>query len=256
MTSAFGNILRDWRKQRRMSQLDLGLDANVSARHISFIEQGRSKPSREMVLNLTQCLQMPKAQTNQAFLAAGYAPVFQQHANNNTNLAQIHSAINIMLENHMPYPAIVMDNHWNIINANECAQSLLVQTGFAGHKNLIKALISDTPEKSSIENWHEAVTLILQRLKVELFHLGEDETLSQLTSQLEGHLDLHSPKPRLVDFTQAVIPTRFRIGKNTISVFSTLAQFGSVFDLTLADLKIELMFPADDETKKFFTQSI
>ncbi len=252
MTSAFGNILRDWRKQRRMSQLDLGLDANVSARHISFIEQGRSKPSREMVLNLTQCLQMPKAQTNQAFLAAGFAPAFQQHANNNTDLAQIHSAINIMLKNHMPYPAIVMDNHWNIINANECAQTLLDQTGFAGQTNLIEALISDSPATSSIENWHEAVGLILQRLKVEVFQLGQDEVLSDLIVQLENHIDAHSKQPLQIDFTQAVIPTRFRIGDQIVSVFSTLAQFGTVFDIALADLKIELMFPADDETEAFF----
>ena len=255
MTSTFGNILRDWRKQRRMSQLDLGLDANVSARHISFIEQGRSKPSREMVLNLTQCLQMPKAQTNQAFLAAGFAPIFQQHANNNTDLGQIHSAISIMLENHMPYPAIVMDNHWNILNANKCAQMLLTQTGFAGHKNLVEALIGDTPMQSSIENWHEAMALILQRLKLEQFHHGQDDFLTDLTNRFEEHLDMHSDTPPQIDFTQAVIPTRFRVGKTTVSVFSTLAQFGSVFDITLADLKIELMFPADEITETFFNAS-
>lgn len=252
METSFGNILRDWRKQRRMSQLVLGLNANVSSRHISFIESGRSKPSREMVLNLAGVLQISKAQTNLGCLAAGFAPVYENHSGADSDLSKIHHAVSIMLENHLPYPAIVLDNHWNVKQANKSAQRFLFETGFSGAENLVEMLIGDTPQSSSIENWHESVTLVLQRLKVELFQQGQDVYLSDLVERLSAHLDANSDCSVQIDFSQAVIPTRFKLDGQTISVFSTVTQFGSVFDIALAELKIELMFPADKETEEFF----
>ncbi len=232
--------------------MELGLEANVSARHISFIESGRAKPSREMIFNLAQTLQMSKSHTNMGFLAAGFAPRFKSHENDSEDMVQISHAIEIMLKNHMPYPALLMDNHWNILNANPAAVHLLNRSGFSKHKNLVEALMIDAPESSAIENWHEVMALIIQRLKVELFQQGEDDYLSTLVDRLSAHFDAHTDRLHTIDYSQAVIPTRLNLEGKIISVFSTLAQFGSVLDVTMCDMKIEMMFPADSISRTYF----
>ncbi len=251
---SFGDILRDWRKQRRLSQMELGLSANVSARHISFIESGRSKPSREMILQLANTLQMSKSQINQAHLLAGYAPYFKEIPNSHADHIRINNAINTMLHNHLPYPAIVTDKYWNIINANSSAQILLTHTKFENTSNLVEALIADNPETSTILNWVESVALILQRMKSELFQYGTDKKLSKLAARLEAKLDEHDQPRTKIDFSRAVIPTLFKIGDQQISVYSTIAQFGTVFDLNLSELRVEMMFPADTQSEEYFNQ--
>lgn len=244
--------MRQWRKNARMSQLDLGLVANVSARHISFLESGRAKPSREMVLLLTDALTMPKNHANRAFLAAGFAPFYRQFPAGQPEHGQLQRAIDTMLSNHLPYPAIVMDNFWNIKQVNQSAGVLISQAGFADHENLIEAIIADDPKTSTITNWQESISLIVRRLKSELLQTGIEDELFHHCARLEQHLNAHFPKQKLAESAEAVIPTRFKFSGQTISVFSTIAQFSSVFDLAFADLKIELMFPADQASDQFF----
>ncbi len=248
MDTHFGDILRRWRSLRRLSQLELGLRADVSARHINFIERGRARPSRAMVGLLARTLEMSKPQANLAALAAGHAPIYKEHSSD-ADLAPLKRSIDIMLENHMPLPGIVLDRHWNVIRVNEAARCFLKQIGFSGFANLIEALTTQSPAESSIENWHESVALVLYRLQAELTQLGEEPILHELQTNLEHHFLSNGGKDTQIDFRQSVLPTRFHVADRVISVFSTIARFGTVFDLNLSDLQVELMFPCDLESE-------
>ncbi len=251
LRATFGDIMRTWRKRRRFSQLALALRAGISPRHLSFLESGRSEPSREMVHRLADSLDIPRPDVNRALLSAGYAPVYHERDRSDADLAPVHEAIKILLHNHMPYPALVMDRYWNITAANDAAGRLLEVTGFAGHTSLLAALAAQTPEESSILNWSESIAAILLRLQAELSILGDDPVLEKLAGTLQAHFDKYG-EGHVLDRSQAILPTRFRIDGQVISTFSTLAQFGTVQDIALHDLKVELMFPMDAESEACF----
>ncbi len=246
--SPFGSTLRHWRQKRRFSQMALGLSANVSARHICFLETGRAKPSREMVLQLADSLTMPKPEANRALHLAGFAPAYATRSAEDQDLAPIHRAIAHLLDNHMPYPAIALDRLWNMQAANAAAITLLQDAGFAGHNNLLEALISQPPERSKIVNWDETIGLLLSRLQVEA---QDTPVLDDLVQRLSRHHATHAKGHRL-DRSKAVIPTKFDIDGQIISLFSTIASFGSVQDIVLDDLRIELMFPMDTASDAYF----
>ncbi|HHG91087.1 MAG TPA: XRE family transcriptional regulator, partial [Devosia sp.] len=246
-----GRLLSDWRKRRRFSQLSFGLFAEVSPRHISFLETGRARPSRQMVLKLADCLEMPKGEVNRALLAAGYAPAYQKRPENDADLAPVHQAIDSLLENHMPCPGIVLDRDWNITRANAGAVRLLAEAGFGAHHNLLEALAEQSREVSSIVNWDETVGLALERVRTEIVSGVASTELAALEQKLASHFQRYGSGFE-VDRARAVIPTKFRIGEQVISVFSTMASFGSVQDLALADLKVELMFPLDEVSESYF----
>ncbi len=249
--SAFGEILSDWRKRRRFSQLGFGLSVDVSARHLSFLETGRAKPSREMVLKLADSLEMPKREINRALLAAGFAPAYVSRTAGDLDLVPIEGAIGKMLENHLPYPAISIDRVWNIVGGNEAAMQLMNAAGFGGYNNILHALAEQSKEQSSIINWEEAVGLSLERVRTELEALGGNVELENLENKLAVRF-LSDSMGEEFDRSQAVIPTRFNIDGQVLSVFSVFAQFGTVQDMALDELKIELMFPMDEETEKYF----
>ena len=255
MDMQFSDLLRDWRAKRHLSQLQLALEAGVSARHISFLESGRSRPSKSMINLLAQSLHIPKAETNQAFLAAGFAPVYKLHPQDHSDIAQINQAVALILDNHMPLPAIVLDRHWNIADANPAALRLIRDIGLDGHGNLIEATITDAAIKV-IVNWAEASLLLLQRLKQEYLESGGDAVLGALVEKMRGKIQqqLGDKRPE-IDYGQAVLPTRFEFGTRSLSVFSAIAQFGSVFDTQLGDIRIELMFPLDNETRDYFSET-
>lgn len=250
----YGDLLSGWRKKRRFSQLSFALMADVSPRHVSFLETGRSKPSREMVLKLSDCLAMPKADINRALLLAGYSPAYRERPSDDADLAPIQRAIAHLLDNHMPYPAVGLDRLWNITAGNPAAVKFLSDTGFAGCSNLLEALAEQTPETSSIENWQETIGLFLARVQTELQAGGYEPELQQRVQKLAAHFARHSTGVD-IDRTKAVIPTRFRVGKRVISVFSTIAGFGTLQDVTLDDLKIELMFPLDAVSDAYFIEA-
>lgn len=226
----------------------LGLSANVSARHISFLETGRAKPSREMVLQLADCLTMPKPEANRALHLAGFAPAYPTRSTNDQDLAPIHRAIALLLENQMPFPAIALDGNWNIKGGNAAALHLMQDFGFEGQSNLLEAIISQPPAESKIINWEEAIGLLLSRLHTET---GVTPKLDALVQRLAQHFEKHATGSGF-DRSKAVIPTQFLVGGKTISVFSTIASFGSVQDMVLDDLRIELTFPMDDASEAYF----
>lgn len=254
MRDTFGDILREWRGLRRYSQLALALEAETSARHLSFLESGRASPSRAMVIRLADALQMPKAATNRALQAAGFAPVYPQLPHDAADLAPVRSAIGKVLANHEPLPAVVIDQHWDITGANGAALSLFAALGLAGQSNLLEAL-NLAGDGAAIDNWEETALLALQRARAELIALGGDARLKTLTEKLATHPRLAKGDHSAINLNQAVIPTVFRAGGKRLSMFSTIAQFGSVQDVRASELRIEMMFPADDSTYDYFVAS-
>ncbi len=246
MQSEFGSILKQWRKVRRFSQLDLSLEAELSARHLSFLESGRSKPSREMVLRLTDALQLPRPAANQALNAAGFAPVYPSLPDDAPELAPVNQAIDNMLDKHDPYPGIAVDRYWNVVKSNQGAQMLLAVAGSEGPVNMMDVLINSA-ELDLLENWEEAALLSLSRLRTEILELGGDEKLSALMQRLSSLERLKNADISAINLNQAVIPTILKIGETRLSLFSTIAQFGSVQDVRAGETRIEMMFPMDSE---------
>lgn len=253
MPEAFGDIIREWRSRRRYSQLDLSLQAETSARHLSFLESGRAKPSRAMVLKLSQALQMPKAVANQALHAAGFSPAFPQLADDSADLAPIRMAIDTILSNHAPLPAFAIDHSWNVMTANPAALDLLAALGLAGASNIVEALIA-AAETDVIENWEETCLLALSRMRAEIVRCGGDRELEDVAKRLAAHNRLAAADAASIDFNQAVIPSIFRIGGARLSMFSTVAQFGTVQDVTASQTRVEMMFPADAATARWFRE--
>jgi transcriptional regulator with XRE-family HTH domain len=248
MDSSFGDLLKDWRVQRRLSQLDLGLAANVSARHISFLETGRAKPSRSMVLQLSETMQVPRAVRNVLLNAAGFVDAYRSRDLSANDMAPIRAAIAWTLDRHDPFPALALDRHWTLVNANKAATHILGAVGIGIGDSLLDALTHDSALRSALENWPEVRQHLLVRLQVESAQLGNDVTLEAAAAVLAREAvaaDHDTP-----GVLSAVIPAKYRFGGTVLSLFSTIAQFGTAEDIALADLKIELMFPADEFTRE------
>lgn len=245
--------MKDWRKLRRFSQLDLSLEAEMSARHLSFLESGRSNPSRAMVLRLSEALQLPRPAANQALHAAGFAPAYPSLSDDAPELAPVNQAIATMIAHHDPFPGYAIDRHWNIVNSNRGAEMLLALASPGGPANLVDILINSA-SLDLVENWEEVAILSLSRLRTEILELGGDDQLSALASRLSAHERVRKADMASINLNQAVIPTIFRVGENRLSLFSAIAQFGSVQDIRAGETRIELMFPMDDETVQFFAR--
>ena len=252
MTTQFGDLLKHWREARKLSQLDLGLRANVSARHISFLETGRARPSRTMVLNLGGVLEVPRGSRNMMLNAAGFAPSFRARAMDEAEMGPIASALDWMLQRHMPYPAMVLDRRWTIVRANAMAGMMLGQLGLSVDANLIEALLDEAGLPALIENWQEVAQHLIHRLRAESAHLGGDAWLEEMATKLSARMDDAAPGPSAG--SEAVIPTRYRLADVTLSFFSTISQFSTAEDIALADWKIEHLFPADEATREMVTE--
>lgn len=248
MTETFGTLLKYWRGHRHISQLELGLNANVSARHVSFLETGRANPSKSMVLQLSETLDIPRTDRNTLLNAAGFSPRYRARSLSEIDMTPIKAAIDWTLERHDPYPAFTLDRHWNILDTNTCATLLLGTFGIGAGDNLLDAFIDDGIFQSALQNWPTIAHQLIIRLQTESRHLGGDSILDAGIEKLRHRLpqsqqSLSQPLP-------AVIPFTFTTPLGDLSLFSTIAQFGSAEDIILADIKIELMFPADDKTRK------
>jgi transcriptional regulator with XRE-family HTH domain len=243
----FGTALKDWRRRRRMSQLDLGLAANVSARHIAFLETGRARPSRSMVLQLSQALEMPRQNRNEILMLAGFAAAYRATPLDETALAAPRAAVDWMLQQHAPYPAFAIDRHWTLVAVNAPVRALFAGSGIGAGTNLLGALVPGGSLRSAIVNWPLFARHVAARLRTESLHLGGAPDLdaavrSLLADALPGQPAETGPLPPFA-------PTDIRHGTTVLSFLSTIAQFGTAEDMTIADLRIELMFPADEATR-------
>lgn len=255
MKNSIGHILKQWRKQKRYSQLQLSLELDISSKHICFIETGRSSPSREMILKIGLFLLVPKQEINRGLCAAGYAPFYTQRPAEHNDLKPVFSAIDHMIENHMPYPALVLNAFWEVIKLNQSAQNIFVALGYSNHNNLIEALIQDTPNTSNIINWHETVLSVLERLRQEISLMGGSKRLEALEDALSARLRIFfdDNKDKInMDEKQVVLPTKLSVFDKKLSFFSIISQLSTIQDVTVSEFKVELMFPSDEETKAFY----
>jgi transcriptional regulator with XRE-family HTH domain len=247
-TQTFGERLRGWRQRRRLSQLDLALDAEISARHLSFVETGRASPSRDMVLRLAAELDVPLRERNALLLAAGYAPVYADRPLDDASLAATKAAIETLLAAHDPFPALAIDRHWNLVTANTAGQRLI--QGVAPHLlkppiNVLRLSLHPEGAAPRIENLAEWKAHLLHRLRKQ-FEASADPFLLELLEELRAY-----PAPPLQDRPEnaaIAVPLCVRTAKGTMAFLSTTLLFGSPLEVTLAELAIEIFLPANEET--------
>lgn len=251
---AFGPLLRDWRRRRSLSQLALASEAEVSQRHLSFIESGRSTPSRDIILRLAERLALPLRERNQLLVAAGYAPVFRARSADDPELAAALKAVTLILERHAPFPALAVDRHWTLVHANAAVSRLLDGVSAAMLAPPVNALrLSLHPDglAGRIVNYREWRDHVLHRL-AEQVSLTADPALSDLLAELRAYPVPHGAAPHRRTSTSPLagvaVPFRLRAGSGVLSFLSTTTVFGTALDITLSELAIEAFFPADDMT--------
>jgi transcriptional regulator with XRE-family HTH domain len=248
----FGEHLRDWRLRRRMSQMDLANEAEISTRHLSFVETGRSAPSREMVLRLAERLEVPLRERNALLVAAGYAPMYRERPLDDPALAAAREAVQLILRSHEPYPALAVDRHWNLLAHNAVVPHLLAGADASLLQppvNVLRLSLHPQGLAPSIVNLGQWRHHLFERLRQQIQATG-DRTLQALEQELRGY-----PVPEGADDTRLegevlgiAVPLRFRTEAGVLNLISTTTIFGSPVDVTLQELALETFFPADPFT--------
>ncbi len=244
-----GKLLRAWRERRRLTQLDLALAADVSTRHISYVETGRSRPTSQMILHLADQLEIPLRERNALLLAGGYAPAYPEHALNSPPMSVVNDAINSVLQGHEPYPAVVVDRHWELVAANNA--SALLTDGAAAHLleppvNVLRLSLHPDGMAPRIVNLRDWRDHILHRLAHQAQATG-DAQLRELHDEIATYPG-GRPDPLAGAAPAIVVPLRYRTPHGELSFFSTTTVFGTPLDVTVAELAIEAFYPADPAT--------
>jgi transcriptional regulator with XRE-family HTH domain len=259
-TRTIGDHLREWRQRRRRSQLDLALEAEISTKHLSFLETGRAQPSREMVLRLAEELDVPLRERNVLLVAAGYAPMFSQRALDDPALQAARKAVDLVLKGHEPYPAIAVDRHWHLVAHNAAVPVLLASAApklLQPPVNVLRLSLHPEGLAPRIVNLAEWRAHLLARLRQQIDATADAE-LSALLDELAAYPAPGGAKAARMNVTQdyagVVVPLRFATAAGTLSLFSTTTIFGTPVDVTLAELAIESFFPADAATAALLRQ--
>lgn len=251
--TAVGDHLRDWRQRRRMSQLDLALEAEISTRHLSFVETGRAQPSRDMLLRLADQLEIPLRERNVILVAAGFAPVFPQRSLDDPALASARRAVDLILTGHEPFPAMAIDRRWNLVSANRMVAPLLAGIDadlLTPPLNVIRLSLHPRGLARSTANFHEWRAHILERLRREA-ELTADQGLAGLLTEVRAYpIPAGQPPRRPSDeFAGVAIPFQLKTQDGgVLSFLSTTTVFGTPVDVTLSELTLEAFFPADAAT--------
>jgi transcriptional regulator with XRE-family HTH domain len=248
-TPTMGGLLRDWRRRRRMSQLDLACDAEISTKHLSFLETGRSRPSRQMVLHLAACLDVPLRDRNVMLTAAGFAPVFQERGFGEPALDLVRRNVEMVLAAHGANPALAVDRHWTMLAANRAVAHLVAGAEpslLRPPVNVLRLSLHPAGLASRIVNLAQWRAHIIARLRRQIDVSG-DATLSDLLEELR---DYPAPRPTgaVEDHDPIAIPFRLATIDGVLSFFSTTTLFGTPVDITVSELAIEAFLPADAET--------
>jgi transcriptional regulator with XRE-family HTH domain len=246
-----GELLRQWRERRRLSQLDLALQSGTSTRHLSFVETGRSRPSRDMLLRLAERLEVPLRERNHLLLAGGYAPAFGQTALDAPKMAGVRDALRQVLAGHEPFPAVVVDGAWNLVDANTAVGLLVGEADPAllvPPVNVLRVSLHPDGMASRIVNLGEWRAHLFGRLRRQIA-LTADPGLAELYQELRAYpCDQPEPEVEVPGPGDVVIPLRLRHGGRELSFLSIVASFGTPLDVTVAELAIESFLPADPAT--------
>ena len=252
--TTFGRLLKQWRERRRLSQLALAVDAEISSRHLSFIETGRAQPSRDMVLLLSRVLEVPPRGRNDLLTAAGYAPVYRETGLEAPEMADVRRALDFMMHQQEPYPGLVIDGHWNILMTNAGARRLMglfldadAVAAVGGPPNAMRLFYHPRGMRPFIVNWEATAAGLIQWLHRDLARgIGDAET-GRLLEELLSYPDVPQ-KWRTLDLDAAPVPflaVELRRGNTHLTFFSTLTTLGVPYDITLHELRVECFFPAD-----------
>src|SRR5712671_2672665 len=243
-----GDHLREWRQRRHLSQLDLAGDAEISARHLSFVETGRAAPSRDMVLKLAERLEVPLRERNVLLVAAGYAPAFPQRPLDDPALKSVRAAIDLVLRAHEPNPALAYDRHWNLVSANRMVAPLLEgvpQRLLGPPLNILRLAFHPEALAPRTVNLAEWASHLLERLHRQC-EATADPGLLKLYTELRAYPIPARSGPLSAD--NVAIPFKMRLNGDVLSFISTTMIFGTPVDVTLSELALETFFPADDLT--------
>ena len=253
--SGFGLRLHDLRQARRMTQLELAMEAQVSQRHLSFLEKGRSHPSRAMVLILADALHLPFRERNELLLAAGYAPLYEECALTAPEMAQVKRALNFILEKQEPYPAVVLDRYWNLLMSNRAAERffgmMIEPSSLPAPPNLIRLMFDPDRLKPFVRNWPAVARNLIDRLHREAVGGMLDARSQSLLGEIEaltGSLTLSRQEPG--EPAAPFLPVEFQVGEDLYSYFSAVTSLGGPHEVTAQELRIECFFPADQATEQ------
>lgn len=249
-----GTQLREWRQRRHLSQLGLAVEAEISTKHLSFVETGRAQPSREMVLHLAELLDVPLRARNSMLIAAGFAPVFPERPFDDPALGVARRAVDLVLAGHVPYPAVAIDRHWTLIAANGPALRLMGDADAALIQppiNVLRLSLHPSGLARRILNYAEWRLHVLTRLRRQI-DATADPILGELAAELESYPVPESGRslstPDAAEFAGVVVPMRFQSEIGVLALFSTITIFGTPVDITLSELGIEAFYPADSAT--------
>lgn len=245
-----GKLIREWRTRRSLSQMALASDSAVSTRYLSFIETGRARPSREMVLHLAEQLDVPLRERNRLLLAAGYAPFFSQRSLDDEQMTPVREALDRFLEAHLPYPAAIVDGHWNLVAANDgigfmtegVAPELLEPPA-----NVFRIALHPDGMAPRILNFEEWSGHLLSRVRRQAALTGDSEMVA-LYEELSSYPDVSVD--HVVDSSMPLLLHRLKLANQELSFFSTVTTFGTATDVTLSELSLEAFYPADERTKR------
>ncbi|MEA3088604.1 MAG: hypothetical protein QOC89_6301 [Paraburkholderia sp.] len=264
-----GALLRHWRDMRGVSQLDLSFNAGVSQRHISFIESGRSVPSRQMLMDIAQTLDIPLRERNTLLLAAGYAPMYADSAWNAQEMQSVTKALGRMLRQHEPFPALVMDRYWNVLMTNESAprffNCFIDMAARKGPRNMLHLIFDPHGMRPFVADWETVANSLIQRVYRESVGRVVDERTRELLDALRAYPDVRadlqsagrtSEGAASATAAMPVIPVGFVKDGQVLNYFSMVATVGTPQSVAAQELRIECMFPADDETEALHLQMI
>jgi transcriptional regulator with XRE-family HTH domain len=258
MDSGFPGLLREWRQKRRLSQLDLALSSGVSQRHVSFLESGRANPSRNMILQLSETLDVPLRDRNDWLTAAGFAPLFRTRALEDPQMIQVMSAVRMILAAHEPFPAVAMDRAWNVRMSNRpfdvlgemLGEDLWERVG-GGPRNLMRLFFHPEGIRPLVTNWAAVGPLIWRRAQREAEMLGGQE-MKAVLADLAPHQDAEVLWSAADTALVPVLPFNMKVGDQAISMFAIIATLGTAQDVTADELRIETLFPADPQSEALF----
>ncbi len=260
-SSPFGTVLQHWRQVRRMSQLALAIEAEVSPRHICFIETGRARPSRDMVLLLASALDVPLRERNVLLLAAGYAPAYHETQLDSPELGAVRAALQAILRQQEPYPAVVMNRSWDILTSNDAASRffgfLLDPAPASGpanviRPNVIRMMFDPHGLRPFVANWEAVAEALITRVHREAVGGAPDEATVRILEEVLAFpgVPRRWQRPNPETPLMPVIPVSFRKGSKTFAYFSAVTTLGTAQDVTLQELRIESFFPMDAETER------